>query len=262
MSETINIFSIVPIEILQDSRLTFRQMRVLIALLSFRNKATNLTCPTREQLSQRCGLHISHISNTTTELSDLGWLKKSGKGGFSKSTRYEICVPNTLADLATVNDESTLSDSATVAKSATVADLATLTLADLATRKEQTNKQTIKQTISKTAKNPQFFSGINPQVVTDYLAVRKSKKAPPVSQTVFEGLQREADKAGYTIEQALKTCCERNWVGFNAAWVSNDKPQAQKLNKADYQKTTTDLAYERIFGQRRNDEIEVKHATD
>lgn len=252
MSDTPNIFAIVPIEVLQDSRLTFRQVRVLIALLSFRNKATNLTCPNREQLSERCGLHISHISNTTTELCALGWLKKSGKGGFSKSTRYEICVPNTLADLATVNDESTLSDSATVAKTATVADLATrmpvanldtLTVADLATRKEQTNKQTIKQTISKTAKNPQFFSGINPQVVTDYLAVRKSKKAPPVSQTVFEGLQREADKAGYTIEQALKTCCERNWVGFNAEWVLNDrrqtlrdKPSRMDISKIDHSK--------------------------
>lgn len=138
MSADVNIFAIVPIEVLQDSRLTLWHIKVLIALLSFRNKNTNLTCPSREKLSIRTGLHISNISKATKELCELGWLSKEGKGGYSKSTRYEITVPEFLS---TVVDSATVVESTTVVNSAisTVVDSATRVVVDSATRKEQTN---------------------------------------------------------------------------------------------------------------------------
>lgn len=101
MKNEINIFSIVPIEVIQDQRLTKNQLKVLIALFSFRGKNTNLVYPSREKISERCGIRPTTISLITTELSELGWLKKTGKGGFSKATRYKLTVPKSSTVLKT-----------------------------------------------------------------------------------------------------------------------------------------------------------------
>ena len=101
MKNDINIFSIVPIEVLQDKRLTKNQLKVLIALFSFRGKNTDLVYPSREKISERCGIRTTTISLITTELSELGWVKKTGKGGFSKATRYKLTVPKSSTVLKT-----------------------------------------------------------------------------------------------------------------------------------------------------------------
>lgn len=242
MSNQNNIFAIVPIDILQDSRLTFRQFRILVALLSFRNKSTNLTCPTREQLSERCGLHISHISNTTTELCDLGWLKKTGKGGFSKSTRYEICVPDiesTLADLATVAKTATVADLATRMP---VADLATLTVADLATRKEQTIKQTIEQTISKTEKKLTF---ILPEWVNKnhwdawHLHPKRKKLTDEQKQIALHQLDLWR-QAGLDYAQALKNSAMNSYQGI----FLPDRRQNDNLRHTNKSAIVTDSQFD------------------
>ena len=101
-----NNFAFIPLEVIQDIRLTKRHIKVLIALFSYRGKNTNTVWPSREKLSKRCGIRVTTISLITTELVKLGWLVKTGKGGFSKSTRYEITVP----DLSTVPDLGTAPD--------------------------------------------------------------------------------------------------------------------------------------------------------
>jgi len=99
-----NIFSIVPIAVCQDKRLTLQQMRVLITLLSFRGRNTDVMWPTRKQIAERCGMHEANISAATSDLVDLGWLVKVGGGGYSQSVRYRVTVPDTLVDSTTVVD--------------------------------------------------------------------------------------------------------------------------------------------------------------
>ena len=65
---TDNMFSVVPIEVIQDRRLTLEQTRVLIALFSFRNKVTNTVWPSRSAIAERTGMHPSNISSATTAL--------------------------------------------------------------------------------------------------------------------------------------------------------------------------------------------------
>jgi len=86
-------FFIAPLETVQDHRLSLMQTRVLQALLSFRNKETNLVCPSRSTLSERAGYSVDVISRTTSQLVKLGWLKKSGNRGRSRASLYEITVP-------------------------------------------------------------------------------------------------------------------------------------------------------------------------
>ena len=51
-------FGIVPVEVAMDQRLTLQQMRVLLALYTFRNRNTELTHPTREAISERTGMEL------------------------------------------------------------------------------------------------------------------------------------------------------------------------------------------------------------
>ena len=71
-----DIFSIIPVEVACDDRLTKTDLRVLIAVLSCRNKATNLYCPQHESIAKLTGLPINKISASITRLIELDWLDK------------------------------------------------------------------------------------------------------------------------------------------------------------------------------------------
>lgn len=87
-------FALVPIEAVLDDRLTKMQLRVLIALLTFREKNTDTVFPKREKLAARCRYSIDTISRVTSQLVELGWLTKDGRGGWSKASEYRVTVPD------------------------------------------------------------------------------------------------------------------------------------------------------------------------
>ena len=93
-------FVIIPFEVTSDRRLTGRQRLVLITLCSFRGKGTDLVWPSRREIANRCGIHPVNVSKTTTELVGLGWLNKTGKGGNRRATRYTICPPPAVGEVA------------------------------------------------------------------------------------------------------------------------------------------------------------------
>jgi len=83
--------------------------------------------------------------------------------------------------------------------------------------------------------------GVTVIVWQDWLKLRKAKKAA-VTQTALDGIQREADKAGISLQTVLETCCERGWVGFKAEWMQS-QPSQQDKNMG---------AARAIFGDERN----------
>jgi len=64
--------------------------------------------------------------------------------------------------------------------------------------------------------------GVSDSVWTDFLKVRKAKKAP-MTDTALDGIRAEAEKAGLTLQEALQMCCARGWQGFKAAWLDDQK---------------------------------------
>jgi uncharacterized protein YdaU (DUF1376 family) len=62
--------------------------------------------------------------------------------------------------------------------------------------------------------------GVDDSVWQDFVKHRKAKKAQ-VTQTVIDGIQREADKAGWPLDAALRECITRNWQSFKADWVKD-----------------------------------------
>lgn len=64
--------------------------------------------------------------------------------------------------------------------------------------------------------------GVSLSTWQDFIQIRKSKKAA-VTASAIRGIEREAAKAGWTLEQALIECCARGWAGFKAEWVNKDQ---------------------------------------
>jgi uncharacterized protein YdaU (DUF1376 family) len=62
--------------------------------------------------------------------------------------------------------------------------------------------------------------GVTDSVWQDWIKLRKEKRAA-VTQTAVDGIQREASKAGLSLQTALETCCARGWTGFKADWVAD-----------------------------------------
>jgi len=67
-------------------------------------------------------------------------------------------------------------------------------------------------------KRIQAPDGVSEKVWADFIQLRKVKKAV-ITDTGIKGILREATKAGYSLQEALETCCTRGWVGFKAEWV-------------------------------------------
>jgi len=82
--------------------------------------------------------------------------------------------------------------------------------------------------------------GVTVMVWQDWLKLRKAKKAA-VTQTALDGIQREADKAGVSLQTVLETCCERGWTGFKAEWMQSYAHQDKNMGAA-----------RAIFGDERN----------
>ncbi len=66
-----------PIEVLTDSEITDSERKVLLALYSFRNKNTELCCPSVELIQDRANINDrARVGKITTSLAKKGWVKK------------------------------------------------------------------------------------------------------------------------------------------------------------------------------------------
>lgn len=64
--------------------------------------------------------------------------------------------------------------------------------------------------------------GVAPQTATDWLALRKTKRAT-VTPTALNNMVAEASRAGMSLGSVLTLCCSRGWAGFEADWVLKDQ---------------------------------------
>lgn len=91
----------------------------------------------------------------------------------------------------------------------------------------------------KRVSNVQKPESVSEQVWEDFSALRTKRRAP-ITETALRGIQREAEKAGISLEAALSTCCERGWQGFKAEWYRREKLEQKNASKAEYQLPSND----------------------
>lgn len=70
---------------------------------------------------------------------------------------------------------------------------------------------------------------VGEDVWEDFLALRK-KKSAPVTKTVIDGITKEANKAGMSLNDALAECCVRGWQSFKADWNKKTEYNKPKSN--------------------------------
>jgi uncharacterized protein YdaU (DUF1376 family) len=70
---------------------------------------------------------------------------------------------------------------------------------------------------------------VSDQVWQDFVEHRKAKKAP-LTETALKQIEREALKAGWTMEDALSEVCARAWQGFKADWVESRAVASKQEN--------------------------------
>jgi hypothetical protein len=81
-----------------------------------------------------------------------------------------------------------------------------------------------------------LLAQLPPDLVADFLQIRKAKKAP-LTQTAVDGIQREADKAGISLGDAIRACCEFGWQGFNAGWYAERTTKKHASGETAYQRS-------------------------
>jgi len=89
------------------------------------------------------------------------------------------------------------------------------------------NQEPITKNHIKTIQAPE---GVSVEVWNDFVAQRKKARAV-VSETVIKSIAKEAQKAGWSLEQALAECAARGWRGFKAEWVKDKETPANRNTK-------------------------------
>jgi len=81
-----------------------------------------------------------------------------------------------------------------------------------------------------------------------------SCRRKPVTESVLTRIRREASKAGISADEAIRTAAERQWEGFQAEWLANDrtltterKPSNQPLTFGQLKEKNRNDVFERVF---------------
>lgn len=73
--------------------------------------------------------------------------------------------------------------------------------------------------------------GADKQLVSDWLVVRKGKKAAN-TETALKGFISQVEKSELKLNTVLKICVDNSWSGFKQDWLSS-------INLSDYQESNT-----------------------
>lgn len=90
----------------------------------------------------------------------------------------------------------------------------------------------------------QWPSEPSPEILADWIKVRKAKKAE-LTQTAINRLTGEikaAAEQGLSADDCIGYCCEFGWAGFQLDWLRNKTNNAKVVNFQ--QKSAEDIAYE------------------
>jgi uncharacterized protein YdaU (DUF1376 family) len=90
--------------------------------------------------------------------------------------------------------------------------------------------------------------GIPNDLWEDFCQHRKALRAS-LTQTALNGIEREALKAGWSLEAALRECVLRGWRGFKAEWV-RDKKTDNLLSFSEREEIVKRKRWEQMTGRK------------
>ena len=101
---------------------------------------------------------------------------------------------------------------------------------------QTTTKEDIKEL--KALKQLKTYTPPIPETLfSEWMGVRKAKRAGNVTERVWSAIERESALAGISAIRAIEICCEKGWQGFNADWIKSNiqkMPTADNFKNIDY----------------------------
>jgi len=141
----------------------------------------------------------------------------------------------------------TASENSAVGNTDTAVDISDSNLSEIPTHKNNIKTTNTKTNVISDSKTKFSFVdslkklGASDQLVSDWLAVRKTKKASN-NQTSFSRFENQLAKSNLDINTVLRICIERDWKGFDASWLAN-------VNLSEYQEQTQQITSEQPVSQ-------------
>jgi hypothetical protein len=254
-------YGVIPIEVFTDLRLSLRDIRVLGVLYAHDMDRDGECHPSRKIIAEMTGMSICRVSVATTRLCQFGWLRKLGKGGKSKTTRYEfihVVGKKKVVDSTTL--DKTVTDSVTVSDNKTVTESDTKTVTESVTRfsmekkhgektiyppsfsspnnsLSNTNENHQSQTQSSGRTPPKRVNGSSvgferfyaayPRKVAKREAIKAWDKVAPddgLVERILDALERQ--KASWAAEKQ-----ERKFIPYPASWLNGQRWEDEVENK-------------------------------
>lgn len=203
---------------------------------NFLNAETGQLNPSMGRIARACGLSEVQARRQVHELIGMGLLSVVGNhdGGSSGSSRqYRLHLdrlpvtpligdsPSPLAHETPLTGDRALAGDRDPShgRSAPLSPVIDTPLTGETLIKKESGKN--KEGNQEARKRPAQFpcpADVDQQTWSDYLIVRKAKKAP-MTATALTLLQNEAGKAGITLQEAVSMCCARSWTSLRADWL-------------------------------------------
>lgn len=202
------------------------KLLVMLWLLASEN---NGNLPAIDEIAFRVRLPQSSVEQSVSRLSH--WLTQVDINVISEGYQLEPVAdtPNSVADVSVYQETETETET-----------------------EEEIEKETEgeKDTDTSRKRSSSCPQDVSQETWEDWKTLRKAKKAP-ITKTVIEGIRREAGIAGMTLEQAIKTSCERNWQSFKAEWMQEGLPHINGFNKQEALEARNRQVGERWLAERR-----------
>ena len=100
--------------------------------------------------------------------------------------------------------------------------------------------------------------GVRPEIVNDWLIVRKNKRASN-TETAFNRIKNEILKSGKSANDCITLAVERSWQGFMAEWMLNEISKGN--NQKPKPKTQEEINREKLTMPILNDEGDLPDGT-
>lgn len=139
------------------------------------------------------------------------------------------------------------SDNSAVGNTDTAVDISDSNLSEIPTHKNNIKTTNTKTNVISDSKAKFSFVGAlknlgaDDQLIHDWLAVRKTKKASN-NQTSFNRFENQFSKSNLDINTVLRICIERDWKGFEVSWLNN-------VNLSEYQEQSQQITPEQPAAQ-------------
>lgn len=177
-----------------------------------------------DSLSKETKLSVSQIRTSIKKL------KSTGELASSSHARHSVI---TIVGYESYQSLDKLNDNEITLKSHRV-DTEIATNKNVKKEKKVKNKDIAEQAPKFNFKAELINLGVDKELVSDWLAVRRKKKASN-TKTAFNTLVNQITKSGLGAQEAIRIATSKSWGGFEANWVKSNNS-----NQPDFSDESTD----------------------